>query len=93
MPFQAYNHMLIADQPIKNLVVENVTIGYEFKVQYPSYRGTFLSCIEALSFRMDDVEIPREKIYFLLNGNSSCWMSCLSVSRSTGLYWILQRSA
>ena len=68
MPFQAYNHMLIADQPIKNLVVENVTIGYEFKVQYPSYRGTFLSCIEALSFRMDDVEIPREKIYFLLNG-------------------------
>ena len=67
MPFQAYNHMLIADQPIKNLVVENVTIGYEFKVQYPSYRGTFLSCIEALSFRMDYVEIPREKIYFLLN--------------------------
>ena len=33
MPFKAYNHMLISDQPIKNHVVDNVTIGYEFKVQ------------------------------------------------------------
>ena len=89
MPFQAYNHMLIADQPIKNLVVENVTIGYEFKVQYPSYRGTFLSCIEALSFRMDDVEIPREKIYFLSECFKEYWFvldfATIRVMQSGGL--------
>ena len=35
MPFQAYNHMLIADEPIKNVKAADVVVGYEFKLQYP----------------------------------------------------------
>lgn len=68
MDFQAYNKIFICKDEIKNVDVEGVVIGYEFKVKYPSYRGTFLSCIEDLKFTVDDAEIPREDIYFFLNG-------------------------
>lgn len=68
MPFQAYNHMLIVDQPIQNVKAKDVTVGYEFKLQYPSYRGTFLSCIEALSFKVDGEPLNNSDIVFILNG-------------------------
>lgn len=68
MPFQAYNHMLIVDEPIRNVKVGGAVVGYEFKVQYPSYRGTFLSCIEALTFQLDGQEVDRKDITFMLNG-------------------------
>ena len=67
MDFQAYNKIFICNDAIKNTTVEDVVIGYEFKVKYPSYRGTFLSCIEDLSFRVDGKEIPKEDVYFCLN--------------------------
>ena len=68
MPFQAYNHMLIADEPIKNVKAADVVVGYEFKLQYPSYRGTFLSCIEELSFQVDGEDVSKSDITFMLNG-------------------------
>lgn len=67
MPFQAYNHMLIADQPIENFYVGNVIAGYEFKLQYPSYRGTFLSCIEAIRFQVDGEDVDKKDVVLLLN--------------------------
>lgn len=68
MDFQAYNKILICKDNIENVVVEGVTIGYEFKIKYPSYRGVFLSCIEDLRFKMDGEEIDKKDIYFYLNG-------------------------
>lgn len=68
MPFQAYNHMLIVDEPIKNVKAGEAVVGYEFKLQYPSYRGTFLSCIEELRFTMDGESIDKKDIVFILNG-------------------------
>lgn len=68
MDFQAYNKILICKDDIENVVVEGVTIGYEFKIKYPSYRGVFLSCIEDLRFKMDGKDIDRKDIYFYLNG-------------------------
>jgi hypothetical protein len=47
--------------------VGDVIIGYEFMIKYPSYRGTFLSCIEELKFAIDDEAISKEDIYFYLN--------------------------
>ncbi len=63
----AYNKLLIADEPISNCDTGEDIIGYEFKLQYPSYRGTFLSCIEDLSIWVDRELIDRDKIYFHLN--------------------------
>ncbi len=67
MDFQAYNKIFICNDAIKNTMAAEVVIGYEFKVKYPAYRGTFLSCIEELSFRLDGEEIPKEDVYFCLN--------------------------
>lgn len=68
MDFQAYNKILICKDDIENVVAGEVTIGYEFHIKYPSYRGAFLSCIEALSFKMDGESIDKNDIYFYLNG-------------------------
>jgi hypothetical protein len=68
MDFQAYNKILICKDDIENVRADNAVIGYEFKIKYPSYRGVFLSCIEELRFKMDGEDIPRENIYFYLNG-------------------------
>lgn len=68
MPFQAYNHMLIVEEPIRNVRCADAVVGYEFKLQYPSYRGTFLSCIEALSFQVDGEDLDKKDIVFMLNG-------------------------
>lgn len=68
MPFQAYNHMLIVEKPIVNVKAADVVVGYEFQLQYPSYRGTFLSCIEELSFQVDGEDVNKSDITFMLNG-------------------------
>lgn len=68
MDFQAYNKILICKDNIENVVVGDAIIGYEFKIKYPSYRGVFLSCIEDLSFKIDEEEINKKDIYFFLNG-------------------------
>lgn len=68
MNFQAYNKLLISDEDIHLFKPAGVLMGFEFRIQYPSYRGTFLSCIEELKVFVDDNEIPQNKVYFLLNG-------------------------
>ena len=68
MDFQAYNKILICKDDIENVTVGGVTIGYQFKIKYPSYRGAFLSCVEALSFKVDGKDVPAELVTFKLNG-------------------------
>ncbi|MGN1193776.1 MAG: DUF6379 domain-containing protein [Dorea sp.] len=68
MDFQAYNNILICDDPIKNVNVEGIKVGYEFYIKYPSYRGAYLSCIEDLKFVIDDEPVDPSKVYFQLNG-------------------------
>ena len=68
MDFQAYNKILICDDPLTSTVVDGVTIGYEFKIKYPSYRGVYLSCIEQLAFHIDGRPIDKQDVFILLNG-------------------------
>ena len=68
MQFQAFNKILIEDQKIEKYQVGDVVLGYQFRIRYPSYRGTFLSCIEKLAFAVDDEEIDPSQIVFCLNG-------------------------
>lgn len=67
MDFQAFDELLVCDESIKNLEVNKIKVGYEFKVRYPSYRGTFLSCIEAVELWVDGENIENKNIYFTLN--------------------------
>lgn len=68
MQFQAFNKILIGDQKIRPYKVDDVTLGYEFRIRYPSYRGTFLSCIEKLDVYMDGKKVDPSQMYFKLNG-------------------------
>jgi Domain of unknown function (DUF6379) len=66
--FQAYNKILVCDDDIRNIQAGNSVIGFEFKAQYPSYRGTYLSCIELFEIEIDGETVPEKSIYFQLNG-------------------------
>ena len=68
MDFFAYNNILICSDKMENVVVNGQAIGYEFRIRYPSYRGVYLSCIEALTFTVDGSEVKRGDVYFHLNG-------------------------
>ena len=66
--FQAYNKILICPDDMENVSVGDKVVGYSFKIKYPSYRGAFLSCIEKLSFWVDDEEVPASSVAFGLKG-------------------------
>lgn len=68
MQFQAYNRILICPEPIQPYMAGSTVMGYRFAIRYPSYRGTFLSCIEELRFYLDGNEMDAESIRFELNG-------------------------
>ena len=67
MDFVAYNEIMICDAPIRNYTVAGVTVGYEFQIRYPSYRGCYLSCIEALEFELDGKPVASDTAFFGLN--------------------------
>lgn len=73
--FQAYNKLLIsAAEGIANHKAGDAVLGYEFYCQYPSYRGTYLSCIEEMHVYVDGEMVPDDKIYFHINGKQ-CLLS------------------
>lgn len=63
-----YDELMLEKSSVKNVSAGNITYGYEFPIMYPSYRGTFLSCIERLTVRVDGQEIPHEDLRFTLKG-------------------------
>jgi hypothetical protein len=66
--FQAYNRLLVSEDRIENVRAGEAILGYEFRSQYPSYRGTFLSCIEGLEVYADGERVPDESVFFKVNG-------------------------
>jgi hypothetical protein len=68
MDFQAFDKMLVCDDKIKNYEVNGRKYGYEIKMQYPSYRGTFLSCIEGLEVEIDGRAIDEKDMCLCVNG-------------------------
>ena len=67
MQFQAYNRILLCKDPLENIFVAGRAYGYQFRIRYPSYRGTFLSCIEQLEFYIDGEKIESSAIRFCIN--------------------------
>lgn len=73
--FQSYNKLLVsATEGIANHRTGNIILGYELYCQYPSYRGTYLSCIENMHVYVDGEQVPDENIYFHINGKQ-CLLS------------------
>lgn len=68
MQFQAFNKILIGDQKLEKYEEAGVTLGWQFRIRYPSYRGTYLSCIEKLDIYLDGEKVDPSRITFRLNG-------------------------
>jgi len=66
--FQSYNALLVSGDDMRLLRAGDAILGYELFCGYPSYRGTFLSCIESFALYVDGARVPDETIYFHLNG-------------------------
>lgn len=68
MAFHAFSKFMIDGDTIENYTHNGTNLGYEFKLRYPSYRGTFLSCIEKLEIAVDDKPVDSRAVVFILNG-------------------------
>ncbi|MCI2049612.1 MAG: DUF6379 domain-containing protein [Lachnospiraceae bacterium] len=67
--FQSYNKLLIsAEEGIENYGLNGKILGWQFRCQYPSYRGTYLSCIHSMEVYLDGERVPDGDILFYLNG-------------------------
>lgn len=67
MQIQEFEQILLEEQTITNYMVEGIILGYEFKIRYPFWRGTYLSCIERLKIVIDQEVINQDNIFFTLN--------------------------
>ena len=90
MDFVAYNEIMICDAPIRNELVNGVATGYTFQIKYPSYRGCWLSCIEALDFYVDGEKLDHTQVYFQLNGKEFTLDELPGLSRE---YWYVNNPA
>ena len=90
MDFVAYNEILICKKPIQNITVAGVTVGYEFQIRYPSYRGCFLSCIEELRFTVNGQMPDPARVYFGLNGK---WFTLHELPDLFREYWYVMTPA
>lgn len=63
-----YDELMLQKSEVRNVQAGDVVYGYEFSIRYPSYRGTFLSCIEGFRVFLDDKELSAADLRFTLNG-------------------------
>lgn len=65
--FAQWDKHMVCDVKIRNVSAGGVVYGFEFNLHYPTYRGTYLSCIEGLSFEIDGKPISDDDIEFHIN--------------------------
>lgn len=59
---------VVVDNSLKNLYVNGKKTGCLFQIRLSYYRGHFLSVIDEFGVTIDGEEIPKENIYFCING-------------------------
>lgn len=88
--FQAFADYIICEQKIKNVVVNKEEVGYEFDIKYPSYRGTYVSCIEKLEVAIDGEKIDPKEMRFRINNKEFLFDQ---IPELYGEYWFVHNSA
>lgn len=58
---------MLCEEPVENITIGDKVRGYAFKIRLNNYRGTFVSCVEGLKVKVDDVAVPVEDLTFCLN--------------------------
>jgi hypothetical protein len=65
--FTNFLDRLFKQGSLRNFGYNGAICGYEFEVTSNGYRGTYLSCVEDISFTVDGKPIPQEKVVFIIN--------------------------
>lgn len=87
--FAQWDTYMVCDLPIRNVEVEGIVYAYEFQIHYPTYRGTYLSCIEELYFEVDGERIPDSIVEFHLNQKQ---FLLSELERLSEEYWHIQKN-
>ncbi len=88
--FQAFADYIICEKQIENVVVNNQAVGYEFEIKYPSYRGTYVSCIEKLEVTVDGKKIDPRDMRFRINNKE---FLLEQLPELYGEYWFIHDNA
>ncbi|MGB8455500.1 MAG: DUF6379 domain-containing protein [Anaerocolumna sp.] len=88
--FQAFADYIICEKSIKNVSVNGETVGYDFEIKYPSYRGTYVSCIEKLEISVDGVIIDPKNMRFRINNKEFLFSQ---ISELYSEYWFIHNNA
>lgn len=75
---------MLPKEGIKNVVVNGLGVGIEFKVGIPYYRGVMLSMIDRIIVNYDDMEIPKEQLKFTVG---DCTYTMEEMETITTLRW------
>ena len=59
---------VVVSDSFKNYYVNGKKMGYQFDIRLSYYRGHFLSLIDEFAVKVDDFEVPNERIKFCING-------------------------
>ena len=86
MQFQAFNKILIGDQKLEKYEECGAVLGWQFRIRYPSYRGTYLSCIEKMDIYLDGKQVDPSLITFCLNG---AWYTMDELKDQYKTYWFV----
>lgn len=85
-----YDRLFLPREELERVYAGEDCIGYSFVLRYPSYRGTFLSCIESLSLKLDRTPVPEEQIRFCLKGKEFMLDELKDLHRE---YWFVLQDA
>ena len=85
-----YDRIFYPERKIHRDQVEGIDVGYSFLIRYPSYRGTFLSCITSFAVEVDGERIPEEELRFCLNGKEFVISELKDLHRE---YWFVMDAA
>ena len=58
---------VVVSDSLKHYYVDGKKMGYQFDIRLSYYRGHFLSVIDEFKVKVDDFEVPAERIKFCIN--------------------------
>ena len=90
MNFAAFNEYMICEDPIREYKAAGISLGYEFAVRYPTYRGAYICNIMEMDAAVDDLMIPEENIRFGVNNK---WFTRKEMLEANKEYWFTGEKA
>lgn len=84
MDFQAFATYMLCEDDMSYYGVDDIRLGYEMKITFPTYRGTFLCNVTELQVYIDGQLADKENYRIRVNGK---WFTMEEVAEAYKEYW------